>query len=141
MLPRVHGGAPGVQWEDNASDMPGWAQTRFAQRPWTSPPVMLPVPFCVSEPERQYRLDPFHICKVGIYRDLAGSCLMYLVHEGYTMEVLETFLPSLKQRTCISRCSAKSRAGRLRFDHFLANFSCTPALIPFPGAIPKARIL
>lgn len=44
---------------------------------------MLPVPFCVSEPERQYRLDPFHICKVGIYRDLAGSCLMYLVHEGY----------------------------------------------------------
>ena len=85
-LPCCHecgAGADGIPYEDVASDMPVWANTRFSSRPWSTPPAMDPVPFSRLAPEKQYRRDCFHLTKVGIYRDLAGSCLCYLAVKGY----------------------------------------------------------
>ena len=75
-------GVDGCPFED-MSETPVWANTRFSSRPWTTPPPMLPVPVCKAAPEKQYRRDPFHLCKVGIYRDLAGSCLLWMVSHDY----------------------------------------------------------
>ena len=68
---------------EDMSEVPVWANTRFFSRPWTTPPPMLPVPVCRAAPEKQYRRDPFHLCKVGIYRDLAGSALLWMVAKNY----------------------------------------------------------
>ena len=76
-------GVDGMPFEDVASQVPVWAPTRFSSRPWNNPPVMDPVPFSMATPEKQYRNDPFHLTKVGIYRDLAGSALCYLASKGY----------------------------------------------------------
>ena len=75
-------GADGIAFED-MSENPVWAATRWASRPWTTAPVMNPVPFCSAAPEKQYSRDVFHLTKVGIYRDLAGSALCFLVAKGY----------------------------------------------------------
>lgn len=75
-------GVDNVPMED-MSETPVWAPTRYHSRPWTNPPVMLPVPICNAIPEKQYKRDPFHFCKVGIYRDLAASCLLWLVSKNY----------------------------------------------------------
>jgi len=75
-------GEPNLAWED-VSEQPVWSATRFTQRPWTNAPAMLPVPYSRSAPEKQYKRDPFHCTKVGIYRDLAGSCVCWLVEKGY----------------------------------------------------------
>ena len=76
-------GADGIPFEDLTTRVPVWAATRFSSRPWTTPPVMDPVPYCRAVPEKQYKSDPFHLTKVGIYRDLAGSSLCLLVSKGY----------------------------------------------------------
>lgn len=75
-------GGPGLMWED-LSQQPSWAASRFSQRPWTTLPPMYPVPFCRQAPEKMYKRDLFHCCKVGIYRDLAGSCICWLAAKGY----------------------------------------------------------
>ena len=75
-------GVDNVPMED-MSESPVWAPTRWHSRPWTNPPMMIQVPICSSIPEKQYKRDPFHYCKVGIYRDLAGSCLLWLVTKKY----------------------------------------------------------
>lgn len=77
------GGQPGVQWDDIISDRPAWAVTRFTVRPWYDPPCMLAVPFCKLSPERLYKRDPFHLTKVGIYRDVVGSIVVFLAIKGY----------------------------------------------------------
>ena len=84
-LPCCHecqAGAPGLAWED-MTEQPIWSATRYTQRPWANAPPMLPVPFCRLAPEKMYKRDPFHLAKVGIYRDLAGSCICWLVEKGY----------------------------------------------------------
>ena len=56
---------------------PSWAQSMFAERPWNAniPPVFAGVPYDNSCPERMFQLDCFHIFKLGVGRDLAGSVL------------------------------------------------------------------
>ena len=76
-------GVDGMPFEDVATQNPVWSSTRFSSRPRTTPPVMDAVPYCTTAPEKQYRNDPFHLCKVGIYRDLVGSALCYLAYKGY----------------------------------------------------------
>lgn len=76
-------GVDGMPFEDLGSQDPVWSPTRFTTRPWNTPPVMNPVPFSTGAPEKQYRNDPFHLCKVGIYRDLVGSAVCYLAYKGY----------------------------------------------------------
>ena len=75
-------GVDGCPMED-MSETPIWGPTRYTSRPWTNPPPLLPVPVCRAAPEKVYRRDPFHLCRVGIYRDLAGSCLLWMVVKGY----------------------------------------------------------
>lgn len=75
-------GSPGLAWED-LSDRPSWAGTRYTQRPWSTPPPMLPVPYCLGAPEKAYKRDLFHLMKVGILRDLAGSGICWFVRKGY----------------------------------------------------------
>lgn len=77
------GGQPGIKWEDVTSDPPPWKATIYAQRPWHLAPAMLPVPINRFTPEKQYRLDVFHLTKVGIYRDVCGSIICYLAMKGY----------------------------------------------------------
>lgn len=77
------GGQPNIHWEDVASNTPVWAPTRFTQRPWQDAPATLAIPFERGIPEKQYKLDPFHLMKVGIFRDVCGSVLCYLVAKGF----------------------------------------------------------
>lgn len=67
-----------MPWEDVASETPSWATSRWLQRPWAVQPPMSLVPFSTLAEERQYKRDPFHLTKVGIYRDLTGSATCYL---------------------------------------------------------------
>lgn len=67
----------GMPWED-LSETPSWSTTRWLQRPWIIPPPMSLVPFSTLAEERQYKRDPFHLTKVGIFRDLVGSGTCYL---------------------------------------------------------------
>ena len=76
-------GQNGLPYEDVSTDDPIWAPTRYMTRPWTSLPVMHPIPFVTAAPEKQYKRDPFHLTKVGIYRDLSGSCVCWLAQKGY----------------------------------------------------------
>ena len=75
-------GSPGLAWED-LGDNPCWSQSCWTVRPWNGQPPMAVVPFDVSKPEYQYKNDPFHICKVGIFRDLAGSVICFLCCKGF----------------------------------------------------------
>eukprot|EP00438_Fugacium_kawagutii_P028914 Skav225418 [mRNA] locus=scaffold2656:823370:824734:- [translate_table: standard] len=75
-------GHPGLTWED-LTDQPVWAPSRFTQRPWVNAPPLAAVPFSSSAPEKLYKRDMFHICKVGIYRDHAGSAIVWLCERGY----------------------------------------------------------
>ena len=76
-------GEANLPWEE-LSDRPAWSNSRYTQRPWGPPgPSMIETPFCRAAPEKMYKRDPFHLCKVGIYRDLAGSCICWMVHKGY----------------------------------------------------------
>lgn len=76
------GGSGALTWED-LSENPVWANSRYTQRPWSVPPCVIEVPFCRRAPEKQFKRDPFHCAKVGIYRDLAGSCICWLVAKQY----------------------------------------------------------
>lgn len=73
----------GWPWED-LSENPSWAPTRWQQRPWSRRPPMSSVPFTTTlAEERQYKRDIFHITKLGIYRDLTGSCICFLARRGF----------------------------------------------------------
>ena len=74
-------GSDQVPWED-ISQNPSWATTCFQARPWATPPSFARVPAFPLSPERLLRKDPFHICKVGIFRDHVGSSICYMVHCG-----------------------------------------------------------
>ena len=75
-------GEPDKPWED-LREQPAWALSRYTQRPWARPAPMIGVPFSVAAPEKMYKRDPFHCLKVGLLRDLAGSCICWFVRKGY----------------------------------------------------------
>ena len=64
---------------------PGWASSMWTERPWDSdnPPPFLQVPFDNAKPEMLYKLDHFHVFKVGVGRDVCGSALMWLCYLGW----------------------------------------------------------
>ncbi len=77
-------GVDNVPFEDVVPDVPIWGPTRWTSRPWSiNQPAMIRVPFCDAAPEKQYKRDIFHNTKIGIFRDLAGSALCYLVVKNY----------------------------------------------------------
>ena len=73
------GGSDQMPWED-FRETPAWAPTRYAQRPWSVAPPLAVIPYIPHAPERQIKRDCFHLCKVGNFRDHAGSCICYMVH-------------------------------------------------------------
>ena len=70
-----------IPWED-LSECPAWVGTCFTQRPWSRIPPLAIVPFNSQAPEKQLRRDFFHICKLGVFRDHAAGCVVYMVREG-----------------------------------------------------------
>ena len=75
MCSLCHAGLPGLDWED-ISDTPAWLPTMHATRPWEVKPSLCKAPFDASCPELFFRLDVFHVVKVGICRDLAGGIVL-----------------------------------------------------------------
>ena len=61
---------------EDCSDQPDWAETLGASRPWSITPNLALVPGNPSFPEQVFLLDPFHLFKVGLARDLAGSSII-----------------------------------------------------------------
>ena len=69
---------------EDVSEAPSWAATRWKERPWLleTPPPLLAVPCWTLAPEKQYKTDPFHTMKTGIFRDLVGSCICYMARNN-----------------------------------------------------------
>ena len=76
-------GSAGLPFEDVTSDVPVWSASRFSIRPWTDAPCVLEIPYCRTAPEKHFKKDIFHLCKVGIYRDVVGSIVHFLVSYNY----------------------------------------------------------
>ncbi|CAE7488772.1 unnamed protein product [Symbiodinium pilosum] len=79
-------GTAGYPFEDSG-DVPAWTETLYQARPWSDDPPLSRSPYDQAAPEMLYKLDLFHLFKVGIGRDVAGStCLLcrlgYFDYEG-----------------------------------------------------------
>lgn len=77
-------GGPGLPFED-IQEMPIWSRTVFQQRPWpeSNQPVLSQIPYDPQTPERFYKRDPFHTCKMGLFRHLTASVLAVCILWGY----------------------------------------------------------
>ncbi|OLQ03809.1 Cryptochrome DASH, chloroplastic/mitochondrial [Symbiodinium microadriaticum] len=77
-------GGGGPMFEDY-SESPQWRLTCFASRPWgdNEPvPPLATIP-AYPAPEELLHLDPFHLCKMGIGRNIAGGILVYLARRQF----------------------------------------------------------
>ena len=87
-------GGDGCLFEDY-SEAPGWLETVGTARPWNEddPPAMSQVPFDDTYPEKVLQLDVFHVCKLGVFRDIIGGVLVLLLrlkffdYEGSTVNM------------------------------------------------------
>ena len=70
-----------IVW-DQVSHDPAWASTMYQERPWNDTPAFCRIPYDSDMPEDVFKLDPFHLYKVGLGRDLAGG-LVLLARLGY----------------------------------------------------------
>lgn len=75
-------GSDGVPFESHQAD-PDWASTLFRSRPWDQKPMITNIQYDLGAPERSFALDPFHLFKVGLGRDLCGSMIVYLSRAGF----------------------------------------------------------
>ena len=84
-------GKGGPMFEDY-SESPQWRLTCFASRPWPvndREPPLASIP-AYPAPEEILHLDPFHLCKMGIGRNIAGGILVYLArHKFFDFEGCE----------------------------------------------------
>lgn len=76
-------GTESYPMEDVAHEA-GWVESLYQERPWDEnhEPPFSQVPFDDGKPELLYRLDVFHVFKVGVGRDLGGSGLVWLCYLG-----------------------------------------------------------
>ena len=81
MCSLCHAGLPGFAW-DELADRPAWVDSLFATRPWSRVPPICKAPFDDTRPEFLFRLDVFHIFKVGIGRDVCSG-LIILARLGF----------------------------------------------------------
>ena len=72
-------GAEGIPFESLAA-APAWQETLFLQAPWNedATPALASIDFDRMALGAIYRLDPFHLFKVGLGRDLVGSTIVVL---------------------------------------------------------------
>ena len=75
-------GAPGYPFE-NADYAPIWARTLYDERPWAVRPSLMSISYDESKPEDLLKLDLFHLWKVGLGRDLAGSAVIIYCRLGF----------------------------------------------------------
>ena len=70
---------------EDYSESPQWRLTCFVSRPWgdNEPvPSLATIP-AYPAPEQILHLDPFHLCKMGIGRNIAGGILVYLARRKF----------------------------------------------------------
>ena len=84
MCPFCHAGAPSFPFEEVA-DQPAWADTLMASRPWEgNGPQLAFIPFDrFGRQETMFRLDLFHVMKVGLSRDVVGSLVVIYSRLGF----------------------------------------------------------
>ena len=74
-------GSPGTPFED-VNIGARWVGTRFQTVPWNVPPPWRNIPFDNGQPAKFLRRDAFHIFRLGIGRNFAGSTIYLLVFMG-----------------------------------------------------------
>lgn len=67
----------------DASDAPLWESSLYVRRPWATTPALAMVPHIPDAPEKVFHLDLFHLFKVGLGRDLAGSTIVVMARLGF----------------------------------------------------------
>ena len=82
MCSLCHAGAEHVPFESHEDD-PHWASTMYVTRPWSQEPTICKIPYDQTTPEKAFVLDAFHLVKVGLGRDLAGSMVVLLARMGF----------------------------------------------------------
>ena len=77
-------GAEDVPFE-SVDDTPAWEDTFCVSEPWPedNPPALSNIPFDTLCRPAMFRLDIFHLWKVGLGRDLVGSGVVILCLLGY----------------------------------------------------------
>ena len=81
MCSLCHAGDASYQFEE-CDTAPKWLESQFMDRPWRSTPILARIPYDDSRPEQMNRLDPFHVMKVGLNRDITGSLIMVFARLG-----------------------------------------------------------
>ena len=72
-------GVDGCPFEDTSSEAK-WRDTMFCTKPWLEdqPPIFATIPYDRLAQEDIFKLDPFHVWKMGTCRDLTGSLIISL---------------------------------------------------------------
>ena len=70
-------GEPQIPFED-VSATAAWTRTRFQTTPWRGLPFWRNVPWDRTKPSLFFRRDSFHVFRMGIARNFAGSCIYML---------------------------------------------------------------
>ena len=69
---------------EDFSDEPQWQRGMYRSRPWSSQPILASIPYDQQgAQERMIVPDPFHVVKIGLGRDLAGSIIVLLCRKGF----------------------------------------------------------
>ena len=124
---------------DECLHEPQWAQTCFAQRPWDEDPPFAKIPFDRGRPEWMYKLDPFHVQKLGVSRDIVGSSIVVLARMGYfdydnnESKSLEARLERAHGHFRLWCCSEKKSPGLRSFTKNFLNAQ-TQATTPWVNA-------
>ena len=77
ICPDCLGGDPSFPFEDTSSD-PKWVQTLFESIPWNGEGKLEQIPYDPAMPSHKYKRDLLHVFKIGLARDICGSCIMLL---------------------------------------------------------------
>ena len=67
---------------ESLADEPAWAVSEHVQEPWHEAPALAQIPYDKDARASCFRLDPFHLLKVGHLRDLCGSGVVALCYLG-----------------------------------------------------------
>lgn len=129
------GGQVGTPWDDMVSDRPNWSNTRFLARPWTDPPCVLAIPFCRLAPERMFKRDPFHLTKVGIYRDVVGSIVCFLAMKDYFGSV-----GTFDSKLCTAHSAFKLYCKTVKKNPALRTFTRRLFMLPRFDSFPWANV-
>ena len=77
-------GDPRYEFEE-VDHVPSWAPSMFEARPWpeNDGPALSMINYDPERPEWAFKLDAFHVFKVGLTRHIVGSLVMILCRLGF----------------------------------------------------------